>query len=360
MSFPSVGINYVILVSTAPFDGSYMFKGCQELKKITFISGTANDDLSSMFRSCSNLEIVDFGDNFDTTKTTCLNSAFAECPNLKTVIFGSKFKTTSVTSFNQMFDQDTALEYVDMSGFSFSAVPNDNALKMAFNDTLTNTVLLIPKSTTDRFTAQNTVFAGNECLESKGFTYSENSTCTECTGKTEYKLGNLCYTEKPPECTFTIGNKCFTDCPSGFTADSENGTCTCSGGLYNYADITFQCYEACGKEEAKSLTGVCEVCPMGKEKSVIGTSCLESAVVDKITFELGGFVNGVYYFKMSGLPKGSGLSSLIGSIVPILISFNFESSFLPITATCTYQSKENKHLCTFPIGSTVAINQTLH
>ena len=103
-------------------DSSYMFNG----KTLTNIDldnlNTLNlSDISYMFENCSNLVIVNFGENFYTNKVSSMRGVFKNCTSLISVDL-SKFVTNNVISFSEMFLNCSSLIFSDVSGFSTSSV----------------------------------------------------------------------------------------------------------------------------------------------------------------------------------------------------------------------------------------------
>ena len=57
-----------------------------------------------MFKGCSSLENLEFGDNFNTAKVTDMYGMFKGCSSLENLKFGKNFNTSNVKNKQYMFD----------------------------------------------------------------------------------------------------------------------------------------------------------------------------------------------------------------------------------------------------------------
>ncbi|TCL53601.1 BspA family leucine-rich repeat surface protein [Allofournierella massiliensis] len=69
----------------------------------SYEEGAVNIPMNRMFEQCEALEIVVFGDDFDTQNVVNMQNMFLGCSKLETVDFGKKFNTSRVTDFSSMF-----------------------------------------------------------------------------------------------------------------------------------------------------------------------------------------------------------------------------------------------------------------
>ena len=79
-------------------------------------------DMENMFRTCSNLVILD-ASGFNTSKTKKMNAMFQYCSSL-TNLDVSNFDTIQSTSMSNMFDNCSSLTSLDLSNFDTSNVNN--------------------------------------------------------------------------------------------------------------------------------------------------------------------------------------------------------------------------------------------
>ncbi|MCD7808644.1 MAG: leucine-rich repeat protein [Erysipelotrichaceae bacterium] len=80
---------------------------------------------SYLFAYYSNLESIDFGSNFSTTKAKTMEGMFLDCTKL-TSLDVSCFDTANVTKMDQMFQNCVRLTSLDLSNFDTSNVTNMN------------------------------------------------------------------------------------------------------------------------------------------------------------------------------------------------------------------------------------------
>lgn len=81
----------------------------------------ANPDCYRMFYQKTKLVSIDL-EYLDTKYTNSMRQMFKECSVLKKIKFGNDFTTASVTNMNAMFDRCFVLEELDLSGFDTSNV----------------------------------------------------------------------------------------------------------------------------------------------------------------------------------------------------------------------------------------------
>lgn len=106
----------------------YMFAYCYaltelDLSKLSFAAAT---DMESMFRSCSSLKELNFGNDIDTGNVQYFDSMFYDCSSLNKINGLTKFNTLSATSFSSMFYGCTSLSELDLSSFDASNAVSAN------------------------------------------------------------------------------------------------------------------------------------------------------------------------------------------------------------------------------------------
>ena len=79
--------------------------------------------MSSMFKSCSELEYLDLS-NFDTSNVTDIKEMFSGCNRLKEIKGLNHFNTTKVEDMSFMFESCFELECLDLSNFNTINVSN--------------------------------------------------------------------------------------------------------------------------------------------------------------------------------------------------------------------------------------------
>lgn len=107
-----------------------MFNGCSALTDVGDLTGwnTANvTNMAGMFNKCSALTAVDLT-GWDTSNVTALNHLFAECSKLNKIVGLTGWDTGKVTAMNSMFNQCRALTAVDLTGWDTSNVTAMNNL----------------------------------------------------------------------------------------------------------------------------------------------------------------------------------------------------------------------------------------
>lgn len=103
---------------------SYMFDGCSSLTSLDVSSfNTANvTDMAGMFHGCSSLTSLNVR-NFSTSNVVNMKSMFDGC-SLLTSLDVSQFNTAKVTNMESMFDGCSALSFIDLSNFKTEQVTN--------------------------------------------------------------------------------------------------------------------------------------------------------------------------------------------------------------------------------------------
>ena len=106
------------------------FASCSSLETIIYgenwnMSNITN--ISYMFYGCTSLTSVDLS-SFNTSKVTNLSYLFYNCSNLSNVIFGQNFDTKNVTTMSRMFYNCAQLLSLDLSMFNTSNVTNMYAM----------------------------------------------------------------------------------------------------------------------------------------------------------------------------------------------------------------------------------------
>ncbi len=107
-------------------DMTKMFVECKKLLSIDLSSFNTENvtSLYAAFNKCESLSSLDLS-SFDTGNVETFYMAFANCKTLSNITWNSRYFTTSkAESMAYMFSNDTALNYVDVSGFDMSGVEN--------------------------------------------------------------------------------------------------------------------------------------------------------------------------------------------------------------------------------------------
>ena len=84
---------------------------------------TTTYSLSGLYKDCSALTSITFGDNFNTSNITDMSSIFYNCSSL-TDLNISNFNTSNVTNMSNMFYYCSKLEYLNLNNFDTSNVEN--------------------------------------------------------------------------------------------------------------------------------------------------------------------------------------------------------------------------------------------
>ena len=118
----------ILDLATIPISSAgFQFAGLTTLTSFSTGNGTPyignNTSFANMFDSCTNLESVTFGTDFNTTNVTSMFYMFNDCHNL-TSIDVSNFNTSNVTIMDAMFGGCFSLSVLDLSNFNTSQVTN--------------------------------------------------------------------------------------------------------------------------------------------------------------------------------------------------------------------------------------------
>ena len=136
-------------------DMAWMFNGCEKLTSLDLssfnTSGAAKT--ASMFRNCSSLGQITFGNNFKTSNT---GSMFKGCSSLTSLVLSS-FVTSQVTDMSDMFNGCSKLESLDLSSFNTSNVTN---MESMFSDCGSLTKLNLSSFNTSMVTKMRNMFNG--------------------------------------------------------------------------------------------------------------------------------------------------------------------------------------------------------
>ena len=107
---------------------SRLFDNYTDLEAIEFNDNfvvSQAENMSSMFEGCSSLTSLDLGDQFDTSAVTNMTSMFFNCSELTSLDLGSKFDTNAVTNMENMFYGCRGLTSLDLgTQFGTGAVTN--------------------------------------------------------------------------------------------------------------------------------------------------------------------------------------------------------------------------------------------
>ncbi|MBR2250737.1 MAG: BspA family leucine-rich repeat surface protein [Prevotella sp.] len=103
-----------------------MFRNCTHLTSLTFGENfnTANvTNMERMFYNCSGLTSLDVS-NFNTANVTTMRSMFSNCSGLTSLTFGVNFTAANVTNMIGMFGYCISLTSLDVSHFNTANVTN--------------------------------------------------------------------------------------------------------------------------------------------------------------------------------------------------------------------------------------------
>jgi len=99
-------------------DISGLFAYCESLKNIdlSFLKNSQNkslnlESINDLFNGCTNLEKINFGDNFDTSNVETMDNIFKECKSLN-VLDLTRFNTSKVKSMCGMFAESNIKELI--------------------------------------------------------------------------------------------------------------------------------------------------------------------------------------------------------------------------------------------------------
>lgn len=88
----------------------------------------ANEDCSYLFYYFTELNNINFNNNFDTRNTINMHNIFCDNWNVRNINFGKKFITTNVTDMSGMFGRCYKLESIDLSNFNTKNVIDMNSM----------------------------------------------------------------------------------------------------------------------------------------------------------------------------------------------------------------------------------------
>ena len=142
------------------FGGSSSSNGFSSLETVdfTYLDTSQVTIMSNMFRNCSNLTNIIFGDNFDTSNVTDMSYMFYYCSSLTNIIFGDKFNTSNVTNMSYMFSNCRSLTSLDLSNFDTSNVRN---MSYMFDETIRLDIIDVTSFNTSKVTNMSSMFAAN-------------------------------------------------------------------------------------------------------------------------------------------------------------------------------------------------------
>ena len=142
------------------FGGSSSSNGFSSLETVdfTYLDTSQVTIMSNMFRNCSNLTNIIFGDNFDTSNVTGMSYMFYYCSSLTNIIFGDKFNTSNVTNMSYMFSNCRSLTSLDLSNFDTSNVRN---MSYMFDETIRLDIIDVTSFNTSKVTNMSYMFAAN-------------------------------------------------------------------------------------------------------------------------------------------------------------------------------------------------------
>ena len=122
---------------------------------------SAPEDCSYLFAGYENVESIQFGSKFDTSKVTNMYCMFCMCGNLGTLDV-SGFDTSKVTDMGFMFYECSSLGALDVSGFDTSKV---TTMRSMFNNCSSLTALDVSGFDTARVESMRAMFSSCSALE---------------------------------------------------------------------------------------------------------------------------------------------------------------------------------------------------
>ena len=115
--------NTLIGAISAENNGSYIYDNVS----LIFASGAGivlgGDECSYVFAQCPTISYVDLS-GIITKNITTIATMFKGCSNLETVIFGDNFNTSKATNMGDLFRYDTKLVHVDFGNLNTSTMEN--------------------------------------------------------------------------------------------------------------------------------------------------------------------------------------------------------------------------------------------
>ena len=128
-SFMFSGCDNIKKIDLSSFDSSeatnmyYMFGKCHFLKEIKLDNLNPENvtDMSYMFNNCSELEKIEFPKSFNTKKVANIEFMFHNCYELRDISFGD-FNTDNVKSMKGLFGNCYKFKKIDISKFNTSKV----------------------------------------------------------------------------------------------------------------------------------------------------------------------------------------------------------------------------------------------
>lgn len=151
------------IIANYDMSSYFGFTNCTTMD-LTYLDTSLTTDMSYMFGSFipnNSLNIIIFGDDFNTSKVTTMSMMFAELESLTTLNL-SNFDTSNVTDMSAMFWWCTSLSSLDLSNFDTSNVISTYRM---FAHTTNITEILV---TRDKWTIPNSVISNSGVTD---FTY---------------------------------------------------------------------------------------------------------------------------------------------------------------------------------------------
>ena len=121
------------------------------------MSSSNSFSLKNLYKDCSALTSITFGDNFNTTNATNMSGMFSNCSALETIEISS-FDTSNITDMSSMFYNCNLLTELDLSGFNTSNVTD---MSYMFNNCSSLTTLDLSKFDTNKVSNMSSMF--NNC-----------------------------------------------------------------------------------------------------------------------------------------------------------------------------------------------------
>lgn len=118
---------------------------------------------SFLFRDCTALEVIDFGENFDASPLTSIARMFSECSSLRQIIGFEKLDLSNVTNLLNAFYDCTSLEAINLSALAGNAI---TSIDTAFYNCSSLTSLDLSMINTSGCTKFMNLFYGCSSLKS--------------------------------------------------------------------------------------------------------------------------------------------------------------------------------------------------
>ena len=128
--FNESGIRTVIIKFKSQIkDMTRFFYDCEYLVSVDFskLDSSEINNMSGLFYKCINLKLINWGNNFSTSKVTDMSYLFSDCAFLKFVNL-SNFDTSKVSNFNYMFANCKSIKEININNFDTSKAIDFSAM----------------------------------------------------------------------------------------------------------------------------------------------------------------------------------------------------------------------------------------